>query len=409
MKCRFCNNELKHVFLDLGYSPPSNAFLNLKQLNEPEIHYPLRVFVCEKCYLVQSSTTHNSSEIFNKDYVYYSSYSKNWLSQSKKYTEYMINRFHLSSESFVLEVASNDGYLLQYFANSGIPVLGIEPSSGPAEIALSKGIPTEITFFGSACAKKLKAKGVQSDLIVANNVIAHIPDINDFVSGFKYVLKEEGIITLEFQHLVNIISEIQFDTIYHEHYYYHSLITLNKIFLKNDLEIFDIQCLTSHGGSLRVFAKNKSNKTYAATERFKKLLKKEEQIGINRLEYYQGFQLRVNDIKNKLLAFLITTKNNNHSVIGYGAAAKGNTLINYCGIKKDLLNYVVDASPHKVGLFLPASHIPVYDRSMITKTKPDYVLILPWNLKDEIMTEHSYIEEWGGKFVIAIPDLTVLN
>ena len=406
MKCRFCKNELSNVFIDLGNSPPSNSFLSLSQLNEPESYYPLKIFVCDKCFLVQIDEYKKATEIFDKNYAYFSSYSTSWLNHAKKYTELMISRFGLNNKSLVVEIASNDGYLLQYFKERNIPVLGVEPTANTAKIAIDKGINTIIDFFGSRYAEEnLKNK---ADLILGNNVLAHVPDINDFVKGVKIALKSNGVNTFEFPHLCKLIEKNQFDTIYHEHFSYLSLTSVKSIFEKQGLTIFDIEELPTHGGSLRIYTKHTEDYSKSISINVAKLLDYEEKIGVKKLIYYNNFQIKVDKIKMDFLQFLYTAKKENKKVIGYGAAAKGNTLLNYCGIKgTDLIEFVVDASPFKQGLFLPGSKIPIVDESQIFAYKPDFIVILPWNIKEEITKQLSYIREWGGKFVITIPDLLV--
>jgi len=406
MKCRFCKNELSNVFIDLGNSPPSNSFLSLSQLNEPESYYPLKIFVCDKCFLVQIDEYKKATEIFDKNYAYFSSYSTSWLNHAKKYTELMISRFGLNNKSLVVEIASNDGYLLQYFKERNIPVLGVEPTANTAKIAIDKGINTIIDFFGSRYAEEnLKNK---ADLILGNNVLAHVPDINDFVKGIKIALKSTGVNTFEFPHLCKLIEKNQFDTIYHEHFSYLSLTSVKSIFEKQGLTIFDIEELPTHGGSLRIYTKHTEDYSKSISINVAKLLDYEEKIGVKKLIYYNNFQIKVDKIKMDFLQFLYTAKKENKKVIGYGAAAKGNTLLNYCGIKgTDLIEFVVDASPFKQGLFLPGSKIPIVDESQIFAYKPDFIVILPWNIKEEITKQLSYIREWGGKFVITIPDLLV--
>ena len=406
MKCRFCKNELSNVFIDLGNSPPSNSFLSLSQLNEPESYYPLKIFVCDKCFLVQIDEYKKATEIFDKNYAYFSSYSTSWLNHAKKYTELMISRFGLNNKSLVVEIASNDGYLLQYFKERNIPILGVEPTANTAKIAIDKGINTIIDFFGSRYAEEnLKNK---ADLILGNNVLAHVPDINDFVKGVKIALKSNGVNTFEFPHLCKLIEKNQFDTIYHEHFSYLSLTSVKSIFEKQGLTIFDIEELPTHGGSLRIYTKHTEDYSKSISINVAKLLDYEEKIGVKKLIYYNNFQIKVDKIKMDFLQFLYTAKKENKKVIGYGAAAKGNTLLNYCGIKgTDLIEFVVDASPFKQGLFLPGSKIPIVDESQIFAYKPDFIVILPWNIKEEITKQLSYIREWGGKFVITIPDLLV--
>jgi hypothetical protein len=408
MNCRFCKTPLEHIFIDLNNSPASNSFLTKEQLNEPEIFYPLKVYTCTKCFLVQVDEYKKSDAIFDKDYVYFSSYSTGWLAHSKAYVEKMTDRFGFNSKSSITEIASNDGYLLQYFKEKNIPVLGIEPTANTAKVAMDKGIETVVDFFGVRLAKELAAKNRKADLLLGNNVLAHVPDVVDFISGMKVLLKDTGIITMEFPHLLQLINNNQFDTIYHEHFSYLSFYTVKKIFESEGLRLFDVEEIPTHGGSLRIYATHTDNVEQAVTQNIQLLLDKEFSYGIDTIKYYKGFHEKAFKAKIELLEFLISQKNQNKKVIAYGAAAKGNTLLNYCGIKNDLIDFVVDANPHKQNKFLPASHIPVFDESEIKKTKPDFVLILPWNLKSEITSQLSYIKEWGGKFVIPIPEIEIL-
>ncbi|MEQ1675567.1 MAG: class I SAM-dependent methyltransferase [Chitinophagaceae bacterium] len=407
MNCRFCNAEVNHVFIDLINSPASNSFLTKEQLNEPEAFYPLKVFTCGTCFLVQVDEYKKSDAIFNSDYVYFSSYSTSWLQHAKKYTELMIERFGFTANSLVVEVASNDGYLLQYFAEKKIPVLGIEPTANTAAVAIQKGVNTITEFFGEKLANDLVQKGTKADLLLGNNVYAHVPDINDFTKGLKILLAPQGVITLEFPHLVQLVENSQFDTIYHEHFSYLSFYTVKQIFEKQELELFDVEEIPTHGGSLRIYGKHKQDSSKPVSPRVTALLQKELAKGINKPGYYAKFQEKAAAIKLDLLEFLIEQKRNNKKVAAYGAAAKGNTLLNFCGIKSDLIDFVVDANPHKQDKFLPASHIPVVNEQVLKDQQPDYVIILPWNLETEITEQLSYIKEWGGQFVIPIPKLKI--
>jgi hypothetical protein len=407
MNCRFCNNNLKHEFIDLVNSPASNSFLIKEQLNEPETFYPLKDFVCSECFLVQVDEYQKSDAIFNGDYVYFSSYSTSWLNHAKKYTDSMIERFAFNQSSKVIEIASNDGYLLQYFKERNIPVLGIEPTKNTAEVAISKGIDTEVEFFGTNFALKLEGKNIKADLLLGNNVLAHVPDINDFVGGMKVILNNEGVITMEFPHLMQLVNNNQFDTIYHEHFSYLSFYTVKKIFESKGLEMFDVEEISTHGGSLRIYAKHKDDNTKMISDNVSILIEKEIKNGINDLSYYKGFQERAEKIKLDLWSFLIEQKRLGKKVAAYGAAAKGNTLLNYCGIKNDLISFVVDANPHKRDKFLPASHISVVNEDVLKSEKPDFVIILPWNLTPEITSQLNYIKEWGAKFVVAIPEVRI--
>jgi 2-polyprenyl-3-methyl-5-hydroxy-6-metoxy-1,4-benzoquinol methylase len=408
MKCRFCASRLEDEFIDLVNSPPSNSFLKKEQLDEPEYFYPLKVYVCSSCYLVQIAEYKKATDIFDANYAYFSSFSTSWLAHSKNYVEKMITRFGFNEQSKVIEIASNDGYLLQYFKEKNIPVLGIEPTKNTAEVAIKKGIETVTEFFGVDLAKKMLAENKQADLLLGNNVLAHVPDLNDFVAGMKIILKPQGVITMEFPHLMQLVENKQFDTIYHEHFSYLSFIVVKQIFEKHGLVMFDVEEIPTHGGSLRIYAKHADDNSKIISANVQNLLNKEIEKGMNTLSYYQGFQEKVDVLKYEFLNFLLAQKKAGKKVVGYGAAAKGNTLLNYFGIRKDLINFVVDLSPYKQGRFLPASHIPVVNEQFLKDTKPDFVVILPWNIKQEIMKQLAYIREWGGKFVVAIPELTVI-
>ncbi|MES2850097.1 MAG: class I SAM-dependent methyltransferase [Bacteroidota bacterium] len=403
MQCRFCKTELTHAFIDLVNSPASNSFLTAEQLNEPETFYPLKVYTCHKCFLVQVDEYKKSNAIFDSNYLYFSSYSTSWLKHAKAYTEMMTKRFGYTKDSLVIEVASNDGYLLQYFHQNNIPVLGIEPTANTAEAAKGKGVNSVVDFFGVRLAKELVAKNIKADLLLGNNVLAHVPDIVDFVAGMKVILKENGVVTMEFPHLMQLVDNNQFDTIYHEHFSYLSFTTVKQIFESQGLEMFDVDQVPTHGGSLRIYAKHKEDTTKEISANVKLVLDMEASKGMNGLAYYNGFQEKAMRVKLDLLSFLIQQKNAGKKVAAYGAAAKGNTLLNFCGVKNDLINFVVDANPHKQNKFLPASHIPVMNEQYLKDAKPDYVIILPWNLKDEITQQLSYIREWGGQFVVPIP------
>lgn len=405
--CRFCYVELKHTFIDLGMSPLSNSYLNEKQLNLMEAFFPLHAYVCEKCKLVQLEEFETPENIF-KDYAYFSSYSESWLAHAKNYTEMMAQRFSLSNKSFVVEIASNDGYLLQYFKEKNIPVMGIEPAINVAEMAIKKGIDTKVVFFGIDSAEKLSKKIKKADVIVANNVLAHVPDINDFVAGLKIFLADEGAITIEFPHLMELIDKQQFDTIYHEHFSYLSLTTVEKIFKSHGLKIFDVEQHSTHGGSLRVFFCHEGDSSKRITQKISKIKKLEDKMGLNKLDVYLQFSDKIKKNKRLLLDFLIKLKNENKSIAAYGAPAKGNTLLNYCGIRTDFIDYTVDKSPHKQGFFLPGTHIPIYSPEHINETRPDYILILPWNLEEEIVNQLAYTKEWGCKLIIPIPDPRVV-
>ena len=405
-KCRFCGNLLNHTFVDLGMSPLSNAYLESDAINKAEKFYPLHAYVCENCFLVQLEEFETPDQIFS-DYAYFSSYSETWLRHAENYTELMTQRFGLNANSQVIEIASNDGYLLQYFQKQNIPVLGIEPAANVAKVAEEKGIPSLVKFFGVSTAKELVAQGKQADLLLGNNVLAHVPDLNDFVAGMKIVLKPDGILTMEFPHVLQLILQNQFDTIYHEHFSYFSFLTVEKVFATHGLILFDVEELPTHGGSLRIYGQHNDGKK-PISDRISKLKTQEIEAGLEQRSTYLGFGEQVKATKRHLLNFLIDIKNQGKSVVGYGAPAKGNTLLNYCGIRTDLLDYTVDRSPYKQGLFLPGTHIPIYHPDRIMETQPDYLLILPWNLKDEIIEQMSHIREWGGKFVVPIPEVEVI-
>jgi 2-polyprenyl-3-methyl-5-hydroxy-6-metoxy-1,4-benzoquinol methylase len=398
---------LHFEFLDLVNSPPSNSFLSFDQLNEPEVFFPLRVWVCDNCFLVQIDEYEKSSAIFNNDYVYFSSFSKSWLNHAKNYCEEVVKRLSLNEASKVIEIASNDGYLLQFFLEKKIPVLGIEPTKNTASIAIEKGIETLTQFFGSVLAEELTKKGIQADLLIGNNVLAHVPNINDFVAGMKRILSLKGTITLEFPHLIQMINKNQFDTIYHEHFSYLSLYTVQKIFFQQQLEIYDVNEISTHGGSLRIYVKHLDDTSKQVSSKVSYLISQEKLNGVDTLAYYTGFIKKVEQIKIDFLSFLIAQKKKGIKVVGYGAAAKGNTLLNYCGVKKDLISFVVDANPSKQDKYLPGSHIPVVSEEQLKKFHPDFVIIFPWNLSAEIMNQLSYIRDWGGKFLIPIPSVII--
>ncbi len=409
MNCRFDNTPLTQEFIDLGFSPPSNSLLTFSQLNEPEIYYPLKLYVSEKTFLVQIEEHKKAEEIFSEDYLYFSSFSSSWLEHSKNYVEQMTQRFELNQHSQIIEIASNDGYLLQYFKEKNIPTLGIEPTRSTANVAQQKGIETWVEFFGVELANRLAKENRKADLLLGNNVLAHVPNINDFVAGLKIALKSDGVITMEFPHLMQLIENNQFDTIYHEHFSYFSFFTVQHIFKAHNLVLFDVEEIPTHGGSLRIYAKHSEDSSKPISQNVEKLLKKELEKGMNTLEYYKNFQEKVNKIKYSFLEFLLERKKAGKKVVAYGAAAKGNTLLNYCGIKKDLISFVVDKSPHKQGKYLPSSHIPVVSEDILREAKPDFIVILPWNIKEEIMTQLSYAkEEWQAKFVTTIPHLEII-
>jgi SAM-dependent methyltransferase len=406
-RCRFCGASLRNTFIDLGMSPLANTYLTPAQLNQMEPFYPLHVYVCGRCFLVQLEEFASPEHIF-RDYAYFASYSDTWLRHARQYVEMAIERFGLGAHSQVVEIASNDGYLLQYGVARGIPVLGIEPAANVAEAAIEKGIPTRVEFFGGDMARRLVAEGLQADLVVANNVLAHVPKLNDFVRGLKVLLKPQGAVTLEFPHLLRLMAENQFDTIYHEHFSYFSFITVEKIFAAHGLTLFDVEELPTHGGSLRIYAGHAEDSAKAIAVRVMDLRAKEKAAGLTRLSSYLSYPERVKETKRKLLAFLIAAKREGKSIVGYGAAAKGNTLLNYCGVRSDFLDYTVDRNPHKQGRFLPGTHIPIYGPDKVKETTPDYLLILPWNLTEEIVVQMGYIREWGGRFVVPLPEVRVI-
>jgi 2-polyprenyl-3-methyl-5-hydroxy-6-metoxy-1,4-benzoquinol methylase len=407
-KCRFCDNALEYTFVDLGISPLANAYIKAEQINQMERFYPLRVYVCQQCYLVQLPVFQSSEEIFS-DYAYFSSFSDSWLQHAKDYTDLMIDRFGFDIESQVIEIASNDGYLLQYFREKEIPVLGIEPAKNVAKAAQKAGIQTFEKFFGCQTAIELTREGTYADLLIGNNVLAHVPDIKDFVKGMKIILKPHGVITVEFPHLMKLIAENQFDTIYHEHFSYFSFTIVNQIFDKHGLTIFDVDELSTHGGSLRIYARHAEDISKRITENVRVLLESEAAMGVENLEFYLAFNQKVQSTKRSILEFMVRIKNKGKTLAGYGAPAKGNTLLNYCGIRTDFIEYTVDRSPHKQGHFLPGTHIPIHHPNKIIETQPDYVVILPWNLKNEIMSQMAHIRDWNGKFVTLIPEVKIYS
>jgi hypothetical protein len=408
-KCRFCQAQLEHTFVDLGMSPLCQDHIKPEELKRMEPFYPLHAYVCTNCFLVQLEEFVAPSTLFN-DYAYFSSYSDSWLQHAKRYSDQITTQFPINEKSLVAELASNDGYLLQYFVEKGIPVLGIEPASNVAEYAINKrGIRTESKFFGLVTAIEMVEKYGKADLLIGNNVLAHVPDINDFVSGMKAFLNSEGLITMEFPHLLRLVERNQFDTIYHEHFSYLSFTTVEKIFQYHGLELFDVEELPTHGGSIRIYAKHLEDNSKKVSFRVKELLKREAEAGMLSLAFYKDFEEKVRNTKRKILEFLINAKNQGKKIVGYGAPGKGNTLLNYCGVRTDFIDFTVDRNPHKQGNFLPGTLIPIYEPSKIKETKPDYVFILPWNLKEEIMDNMSFIQEWGGKFVVPIPEVKVYD
>ena len=408
MKCRHCHAELKLKVIDLGSAPPSNAYLTVEKLQNPEKWFPLRVLVCEQCWLVQTEDFAQADELFDADYAYFSAFSSSWLAHSERYVTDMVQRFSLHEQSHVVEVAANDGYLLQYVKARGIPCTGIEPTASTAKAARAKGIDIIEEFFGVNLAKQLVTEGKQADLTAANNVLAHVPDINDFVAGFAVLLKPGGVATFEFPHLLNLIELNQFDTIYHEHFSYLSLTAVQHIFAVNGLTVFDVQELPTHGGSLRVFAQRTETGSQVISDQVHLLLQKEERAGMLTTAYYAGFQRKAEKVKDDFVAFLIEAKRQGKTVADYGAAAKGNTLMNFAGIRPDMISYVVDKNPSKQGKFMPGSRIPIVSEETIQEEHPDFVVILPWNLRDEIMQQLAYIRECNGKFITAVPVLEVV-
>lgn len=403
--CRFCGSKLEHTFVDLGMSPLCESFLSAERLNEMEPFYPLHVYVCGKCFLVQLQEYVTPEHIFS-DYAYFSSYSDSWLAHAKKYTDQMVERFGIDGKSLVVELASNDGYLLQYFVEKKIPVLGIEPAANVAAVATQKGVRTLVKFFGRETARELVASGMQADLLLGNNVLAQVPDLNDFVAGMKILLKPQGILTMEFPHLQRLMEENQFDTIYHEHFSYFCFLTAEKIFAAHGLTLFDVEEIPTHGGSLRIYGKHAEDVSKPVSGRVTEL-RARESAGYTRMETYSQFSEQVKETKRKLLEFLIQAKARGKKIAGYGAPGKGNTLLNYCAIRTDFLDYTVDRNPYKHGKFLPGTHVPIYPPEHIRETRPDFLLILPWNLKDEIIKQNVFIREWGGKFVVPIPEVRI--
>jgi len=405
-QCRFCAAPLYDTFVDLGMSPLCESFLGAEQLNQMEPFYPLHVWVCRHCFLVQVEEYVRPEGIFT-EYAYFSSYSDSWLEHARAYVEMITARLGLSSASRVIELGSNDGYLLQYFVTKGIPVLGVDPAKNVAQAATARGVPTIIELFGRRTAQELAAADKQADLLLGCNVLAQVPDVNDFVEGIKLLLKPRGVVTIEFPHLMRLIAENQFDTIYHEHFSYFSFTTAERIFNAHGLILYDVDELPTHGGSLRIYGRHDEDASRPVTERALRLRAHERSAGLDRLETYASFTEQIHEIKRRLLEFLIGARRRGKRIVGYGAPGKGNTLLNYCGVRTDFLDYTVDRNPYKHGKFLPGTHIPIYPTEHIWETRPDYVLILPWNLKDEIMAQMSHIRSWGGQFVVPIPDVKV--
>jgi SAM-dependent methyltransferase len=397
---------LAHTFVDLGMSPLANSYIKPEQRSRMEPFYPLHVYVCSACLLVQLEQFSSPHDIFS-DYAYFSSFSDSWLAHAKRYVDMIADRFQLGQDSKVVEIASNDGYLLQNFVARGVPVLGVEPAANVAEVAKQKGVNTTVAFFGEKTACGLVAAGWGADLIVGNNVLAHVPDLNDFVKGLKVLLKPTGLITMEFPHLVQLMEQNQFDTIYHEHFSYFSFLAVEKVFARHGMTLFDVEELPTHGGSLRIYARHAQDSSKPIGARAQGLKAREEKAGFGRLDHYLSFGPQVEATKRKLLSFLIAAKQEGKRVVGYGAPAKGNTLLNYCGVRTDFIDYTVDRSPHKQGHFLPGVHIPIHSPEKVRETRPDYLLILPWNLREEVMEQMAFIRDWGGKFVVPIPEVRV--
>jgi 2-polyprenyl-3-methyl-5-hydroxy-6-metoxy-1,4-benzoquinol methylase len=406
--CKLCGTELRHTFVDLGMSPLCESYVPVERLNQMEPFYPLHVFVCDKCFLVQLDEYVTREEIFT-EYAYFSSYSDSWVEHMRRYANAISDRFGLGRESLVVEVGSNDGYLLQHFVAKGIPVLGIEPAANVAKVALESGVPTLVKFFGETTARELVAQERQADLICGANVLAQVPSPNDFVRGLEVLLKPGGVITIEFPHLMQLMAQNQFDTIYHEHFTYFSFLSAERMFAAQGLTLFDVEELPTHGGSLRIYACHVGDPTKAVTPRAQELRRREIAAGFERIETYANFGEQVKETKRKLLDFLIAVKREGKTVVGYGAPGKGNTLLNYCGIRTDFIDFTVDRNTYKHGKFLPGTHIPIFHPDRIAEVKPDYVLILPWNLRDEIVRQMAFIRQWGGKFVVPIPEVQVLG
>ena len=405
--CLFCGTPLQHTFVDLGKSPLCESYLAAEQLDGMEPFYPLHVYVCAECFLVQLKEYVSGEEIFT-EYAYFSSYSDSWLAHARRYTEQMIAQFDLDASSQVIEVASNDGYLLQYFVERGVPSLGIEPAANVAKVAVQRGVPTLVKFFGRETARQLVEDGIQADLLLGNNVLAQVPDLNDFVAGLKIALAPNGVITIEFPHLMQLVANNQFDTIYHEHFSYFSWVSAERIFAAHGLVLYDVEELPTHGGSLRIYARHVEDETKPVTERAQSLRQREVDAGLLSLDYYRSFARQVEATKRDLLEFLIQAKRSGKRIVGYGAPGKGNTLLNYCGIRTDFVDFTVDRSPYKQGKFLPGTQIPIRHPDALREARPDFVLILPWNLREEIAAQLSYVRDWGGRLVVPIPRVEVL-
>jgi 2-polyprenyl-3-methyl-5-hydroxy-6-metoxy-1,4-benzoquinol methylase len=405
--CRFCGSVLSESFVDLGMSPPCQTHIEPRQLNHMEPFYPLHAWVCSKCFLVQLEEYVAPANIFS-EYAYFSSYSDSWVEHARRYSQLMRERFAIGSNSLVMEIASNDGYLLQHFVAAGIPVLGIEPAANVAQVARQRGVRSEVCFHGVSSAEKNVAKYGQADLLLGNNVLAHVPDLNDFVAGMKCLLKPTGVITMEFPHLLRLMEQNQFDTIYHEHFSYFSFLSVERVFAAHGLTLFDVEELPTHGGSIRIYGRHTEDATKPVSDRARELHAREQGMKFDQIETYRSFGEQVRATKRKILSFLIDLKNQGKSIVGYGAPGKGNTLLNYCGIRTDILDYTVDRNPYKQGKYTPGTHIPIVSPDRIAETKPDYIFILPWNLKDEICSQMSFVREWGCRFVVPIPEPRIL-
>jgi len=408
LECRFCQTSLRRSFVDLGFSPLANSYVPPEGLHETEAFYPLHVYVCETCQLVQLPAVQTPEHIFS-DYAYFSSYSGMILEQAEAYVAQMVDRYGFDESHKVVEVASNDGYLLQYFTQRGVPVLGVEPAENVAAHAERIGIPTVVKFFGEETAKQLADEDHHADLIIANNVFAHVPDVNDFVGGMKILLKRQGMVTVEVPHLMQLVAHNQFDTIYHEHFSYYSFLTAQRIFAEHGLTLFDVEEIPTHGGSLRLYARHTDNEELAVTDRVESLVAREIAAGYRDMEVYETFARTVAETKRNLLRFLIEAKEAGKTVVGYAAPAKASTLLNYCGVRSDLVDYIADHSPHKQNHYLPGVHIPIEHPDRVAETRPDYLLILAWNLREEIMEQMSHVRDWGGQFVVPIPEVKVFS
>ena len=405
-RCRFCDAPLSHTLVDLGMSPLCESYVPAERLMQMEPFYPLHVYVCGSCYLAQLDEFVSAEEIFT-EYAYFSSYADSWVEHARQYAVMVQERFGLGEKSHVVELASNDGYLLQHFVELGVPCTGVEPARNVAQVAIEKGVPTLVKFFGRETAREMVAEGQQADLLLGNNVLAQVPDLNDFVGGMKLLLKPQGVITMEFPHLLRLMRENQFDTIYHEHFSYFSFITAEKIFAAHGLTLFDVEELTTHGGSLRIYARHENDESHPLTERVHAMRKQEIEAGLDTMDAYHAFDEQVKETKRKILEFLISARRGGFKVVGYGAPGKGNTLLNFCGIRTDFIEFTVDRNTYKQGKFLPGTRIPIYHPDKIREARPDYVMIMPWNFKDEIMEQNAFIREWGGRFVVPIPEIRV--